>query len=75
VPAALALAALLAGARGALAADRSPVWSIRVGAASGLVAVAVESVWESVLRMPANGVLMAVAAAILLHRAADPPRN
>jgi len=75
VPAALALAALVAGARGALAADRSPVWSIRVGAASGLVAVAVQSVWESVLRMPANGVLMAVAAAILLHRAADAPRD
>ncbi len=75
VPAVLALAALVAGARGALAADRSPVWSIRVGAASGLVAVAVESIWESVLRMPANGVLMAVAAAILLHRAADSPRD
>lgn len=75
VPAVLAFAALVAGARGSLAADRSPVWSIRVGAASGLVAVAVESVWESVLRMPANGVLMAVAAAIVLHRTADTPRD
>jgi len=67
VPALLALAALVAGTRVSLVADRSPAWSIRVGAASGLVAVAVQSVWESVLRMPANGVLMAVAAAILLH--------
>ena len=36
--------------------------------AFGLVAVAVQSLWEPVLRMPANGVLIAVAAAILLHR-------
>jgi len=75
VPAVVALAALVGGARIALAADRSPIWSIRAGAACGLVAVAVESVWESVLRMPANGVLLAVTAAILLHRSADHPRD
>ena len=68
VPAAVALVALVAGAREALAADRSPLWSLRVGAASGLVAVAVQSVWDTVLRMPANGVLLAVSAAILLYR-------
>jgi O-antigen ligase len=68
VPAAVALVALVAGARQALAADLSPLWSLRVGAASGLVAVAVQSVWDTVLRMPANGVLLAVSAAILLHR-------
>lgn len=67
LPAVVAIAALVIGARARLAADRSAIWSIRVGAASGLVAVAVQSVWETVLRMPANGVLMAVAAAILLH--------
>jgi O-antigen ligase len=75
VPALVALTALVVGARARLAADRSPMWSIRVGAAAGLVAVAVQSVWESVLRMPANGVLMAVAAAILLHRAPETPRE
>jgi len=75
VPAFVALAALVVGARARLEADRSPMWSIRVGAAAGLAAVAVQSVWESVLRMPANGVLMAVAAAILLHRAPETPRE
>lgn len=68
VPAAIAIAALVSGARASLAVDQSPVWNIRAGAASGLVAVAVQSLWEPVLRMPANGVLIAVAAAILLHR-------
>lgn len=68
LPAVVAIAALVIGARARLAADGSAIWSLRVGAASSLVAVAVQSVWETVLRMPANGVLMAVAAAILLHQ-------
>ncbi len=75
VPAVVAFVALAAGAREALRADRSPLWSLRVGTASGLVAVAVQSVWETVLRMPANGVLLAVAAAILLHRPAHGSRS
>jgi putative inorganic carbon (HCO3(-)) transporter len=75
VPAGVALVALVAGAREALGADRSPLWSLRVGAASGLVAVAVQSIWETVLRMPANGVLLAVSAAILLHRPGHDSRS
>jgi hypothetical protein len=51
-------------------ADSSPSAWIRIGAITGIVAVAVQSFWETGLRMPANGVLFAVAAAIAVHRPA-----
>jgi O-antigen ligase len=62
----IALFARLAAAR--LAADASHLVWIRIGAIAGLTAVAVQSLWETGLRMPANGVLFAVVAAIALHR-------
>lgn len=43
------------------------VW-IRIGAAAGLFGVAVQSLWETGLRMPANAILCAVVAAIAVHR-------
>jgi O-antigen ligase len=43
------------------------VW-IRVGAACGLVAVALQSVWETGLVMPANAALAGVLAAVVVHR-------
>ena len=47
----------------------------RAGAVSGLMAVAIQSIWDTGLRTPANGVLFAVIAAIALHepRAAHEP--
>jgi O-antigen ligase len=48
--------------------DDAPAFWIRAGAASGLVAVAVQSVWDTGLRMPANAVLFALTAAIAIHR-------
>jgi O-antigen ligase len=67
VPAILALlAAILLIAR-QLRADRTAMYWVRAGAASGMIAVAVQSVWDTGLRMPANGVLFAVIAAIALH--------
>lgn len=51
-----------------LRADRTPLFWIRAGAASGLVAVAVQSIWETGLRMPANAVLFAVCTAIAVHK-------
>ena len=75
----LAAAALLAIAAGTaivvqrLRADRTPVFWIRAGAASGLVAIAVQSIWETGLRMPANAILFAVCAAIAMHRPPNPP--
>jgi hypothetical protein len=48
-------------------ADRTAVFWIRAGAASGMLAVAVQSVWDTGLRMPANAVLFSLLAAIALH--------
>ncbi len=51
----------------ALRRDTTPLFWMRAGAAAGLVAVGVQSVWETGLRMPANGVLFALCAAIAVH--------
>ena len=47
--------------------DATSMGWIRAGAAGGMVAVAVQSVWDTGLRMPANAVLFAIAAAVVLH--------
>jgi membrane associated rhomboid family serine protease len=70
VPACLAMAVFAACARNILAQDRSPMYFIRAGALSGLVGVALQSLWETGLTIPANAALAAVLAAILLHRPA-----
>lgn len=65
-----AAAAILAGGWSALRALRSDsraIFWIRLGAVGGLVALAVQSVWDTGLRMPANGVLFALSAAIATH--------
>ncbi len=64
-----AAAALLfvRAARQRLRADRTGMLWLRVGAAAGLVGLAVSSIWETAARMPANALLAAVAAAIVLH--------
>jgi len=51
-----------------LSADRTPIYWVRAGAVSGMVAVAVQSVWETGLRVPANGLLFAVLAAIAMYQ-------
>jgi len=48
--------------------DASPSGWLRIGSLAGLVGVAVQSVWETGLRMPGNLVLFAVVAAIAVHR-------
>ena len=63
-------AVLVAGwreARRRIQADRTPVGWLRAGAVSGIVAIGVQSIWDTGLRMPANAVLFAVLAAIALH--------
>ena len=50
-----------------LSGDRTPIYWIRAGAVGGLIAIAVQSVWETGLRVPANGMLFAVLAAIAVH--------
>jgi len=67
IPAAVALAAGAWQIWRRVDADRTPVFWIRAGAASGLLAAAVQSVWDTGLRMPANAVLFAILAAVALH--------
>ena len=64
---ALATALCAAAARRRIARDASGLAWIRIGAACGLGAVAVQSVWETGLVMPANAALAAVLAAIAVH--------
>lgn len=52
--------------------DESSVFWIRAGAMSGMAAIAVQSIWDTALRMPANGMLFAIVAAVALH---SPPRE
>jgi O-antigen ligase len=69
----LAVPAAIAAVSGAiviasrLRLDRTPMFWIRAGAIAGLVAVAVQSVWDTGLRTPANGALFAIIAAIAIH--------
>ena len=51
-----------------LRGDVGETFWIRTGAAAGLTGMAVQSVWETALRMPANAVLAAALVALLLHR-------
>ena len=67
VPAALALVAAVALMARRLRGDQSAMFWIRGGAVAGVIAVAVQSIWDTGLRTPANGVLFAVIAAIALH--------
>jgi O-antigen ligase len=69
--------AVIAGAARAislLSRDRTPAYWIRAGAVSGALAVAVQSVWETALRMPANAVLFAVCCAAALSAPAGEDR-
>jgi O-antigen ligase len=71
IPALLMVVAFVREARARLDADRSGMFWVRAGAASGLCGVAVQSLLETGLTTPANAALAAVAAAIVTH---VPPR-
>lgn len=57
--------------------DRSPVFWIRIAAVAGITGALVQSIWETGLRLPANGLLFAVLCAIAVHDRAelDAPRS
>jgi hypothetical protein len=40
---------------------------VRAGAAGGMMAVAFQNVWEMALRVPANGLMLALLAGIAMH--------
>ncbi|HEY7284725.1 MAG TPA: O-antigen ligase family protein [Vicinamibacterales bacterium] len=72
IPLAVAIVAGSAAIAGALRSDRTPTFWMRAGAASGLIAIAVQNLWETGLRMPANAVLCALSLAIAIHRPSAP---
>jgi O-antigen ligase len=67
IPSLVALASLTAAGVRALRRSDDPLHWMRLGASASLVAVAIQSIWETGLTLPANGMLAAVAAAILVH--------
>ena len=64
---AIAVAAGVARAARRLQADRTALFWMRVGALSGIAATAIQSLWETAIRMPANAVLFALCAVIALR--------
>jgi hypothetical protein len=67
VPFLMAAVAFVRTAHRRLALDTTGLRWIRVGAACGLGAVAVQSVWETGLTMSANAALAAILAALVVH--------
>ena len=67
IPVAIALMLFVREGSRAVARDGSGMFWLRVGAASGLAGVAVQCLLETGLLTPANGVLAAIVAAVLLY--------
>jgi O-antigen ligase len=67
IPLVLACRAYLRDAAAAIRHDHSGMYFVRAGACCGLAGVAAQSVWETGLTTPANAVLAAVLAAIVVH--------
>jgi hypothetical protein len=68
LPALWAFAALAMLGYRAVRSDKGEMFWVRVGAAAGLAGLAVQSLWESSLIMPANAVLAGVLGGLLLYR-------
>lgn len=68
IPAGLSLVLFARRAWDALRDDNSTMYLLRLGAFSGLVAAATQSIWETGLTTPANAFLAALSAAIVLHQ-------
>jgi O-antigen ligase len=75
VPAALAIVAGVVAIAARLRADHSAVFWIRIGAIAGLIAAAIQSIFDTSLRTPADGILFAVVAAMALHERHGTPRH
>jgi len=67
VPLLLAAGVLIAGIARRLRHDTSDGFWIRAGAAASLAGIMTQSIWETGLRMPANGLLFAIVCAIAVH--------
>jgi O-antigen ligase len=71
IPGVIALGAGAICIRKRLATDRTAIYWVRAGAASGMIAAAVQSTWETGLRRPANTLLFAILAAVAMHSAPE----
>ena len=70
MPALAALFAAIATGRRALRDDRGEMQWARIGAIGALIGMAVQSLWETSLVMPANAILFGIVAGLALyHRA------
>jgi O-antigen ligase len=67
VPAALALLAGASLVAKRLREDRTAMFWVRAGAATGMAAIAGQNMVEMTLRVPANAVLLAILAAVAVH--------
>ena len=70
IPGALAVIAAIVCIGKRMSADRTAIYWVRAGAASGMIAAAVQSMWETGLRRPANTLLFAILAAVAMHASA-----
>jgi O-antigen ligase len=75
IPVLAALAAFVRLARAAVVADKGEMFWVRVGAAAGLAGLAVQSIWEVALTMPANAVLAGVLAGLVLYQREGAPHT
>ena len=67
LPAALTLLAGVRLAARRLREDRTPIFWLRAGASAGVLALFTQNMVEMTVRVPANAVLFAILAAVLLH--------
>jgi O-antigen ligase len=67
VPAAIAILAAVVLMTRYLRTDRTAMFWVRAGAISGIIAAAIQGIWDTGLRTPANGVLFAVIVAVAVH--------
>ena len=74
IPVLVALFAFVKLASAAVRADKGEMFWVRVGAAAGLAGLAVQSVWEVALTMPANAVLAGVLAGLVLYQREGTPQ-
>jgi O-antigen ligase len=75
VPALLAIGTIGAAAWRRLGRRHDHLHWMRLGAAAALGAAGVQAIWETGLSLPANGMLAAVAAAILVHEPRQIPTS
>ena len=74
LPALLVIVSFGVAAARRVGRDASGMYWIRSGALCGLAGVLAQSVWETGLTVPANAVLAAISAAIVVHSTGSPDR-